>query len=122
MSINFDASNWYWAVAASNTQVYSSASGNYVPLTDAVYQAWLAAGGVPTPIASEAELGAVLAPYALRPSASGVLDAYQGAQADGLTIQVVAKAVFYLANQVRALQGQQALTAAQFRSLLKGLM
>lgn len=122
MALNFDATNWYWTVGGSSTQVYSSAAGNYVPSTDSAYQAWVASGGVATSIASEAELGGVLAPYSLRPAPANVLDAYQGAQADGLTIQAVAKAVFYLANQVRALQGQGTLTAAQFRSLLKSLM
>lgn len=120
--MEYNPTNWYWIIAGNEARFYSSASGDYVTPTDAAYVAWLAAGGTPSHIASEAELGAVLAPYALRPTATGVLDAYQGAQADGLTAQVVAKALFYLANQVRALQGQQAISAAQFRTVLKGLM
>jgi hypothetical protein len=48
--------NWYWIVAGSITQVYSSARAEYVSVTDNVYIAWLAQGGVPTPIATEGDL------------------------------------------------------------------
>lgn len=53
--------DWYWAVAGSTTQVWSSRARAYVPVDDAAYLAWLAAGHVPTPIASEADLWDVLA-------------------------------------------------------------
>lgn len=43
-------SNWYWIVAGNSQQVWSSASQNYVSVTDATYVAWLADGGVPTNI------------------------------------------------------------------------
>ncbi len=56
----YTASNWYWIVAGSTTQVFSSARAMYVPVTDATYVAWIAAGGNPTRIASEAELFGVL--------------------------------------------------------------
>lgn len=35
---------WYWFVAGDRTQVFSSASLSYVPLTDAGYEAFLANG------------------------------------------------------------------------------
>lgn len=59
----FNAANWYWVVAGSTTQVFSSASGTYVPITDTTYESWLATAH-PSRIASEAELSAVLAQQA----------------------------------------------------------
>ena len=51
---------WYWQVAASPTQVYSSAVAGYVPVADAAYVGWLADGNVATQISLEAELWEVL--------------------------------------------------------------
>ena len=47
---NYNVQNWYWIVAGSTTQVYSSAAAAYVSVSDAIYLSWLAAGGVPTKI------------------------------------------------------------------------
>lgn len=120
--MNYDPSNWYWIVAGDQSRAYSSASGDYVPVSDAIYQAWLTAGNAPTSIASEAELGDVLAAYSLRPIAAGVLGGYQDSQAGALAVQIVAKALFNHENRLRALEGRQSVTAAQFRTALKGLM
>jgi hypothetical protein len=114
--------NWYWTVNGSTTQVYSSAVGDYVPVENAAYQAWVAAGGRTTRIASEAELGQVLAPLQIRPASEGVLDGYKEAQANKLTVEIIAKVLFRLVNDVRVLQGNSELTAAQFKNFLKGLM
>lgn len=114
--------NWYWKVDGSTTQVFSSAIGNYVPVSDAAFIAWQADGTMPTPIVSEAELGDVLAPYNLRPVHAAVLDGYQDSQARKLTVETVAKALFFMANEIRVLKGQAPLTAPQFRTFLKGLM
>lgn len=114
--------DWYWAVNGSATQVYSSAAGDYVPVGNATYKTWLAAGNQPTRIASEAELGEVLAPYNIRPVAANVLSGYQDSQARKLTIEVVAKVLFNLVNEVRVLKGQNQITAQQFRAYVKGLM
>lgn len=46
----------YWVVAGSTTQVWSSKRFSYVPLTDATYVAWLAAGNKPSRIGSTEEL------------------------------------------------------------------
>ena len=119
---DYNPANWYWIVAGSTTQVFSSASGNYVTMADATYQAWLAGGNAPTRIASEAELGDVLAPYQLRPVAAGVLDGYKDSQATKLTIEVVAKVLFNHENRLRALEAKQAVTPAQFKNALKDLM
>jgi hypothetical protein len=58
--MTYNPQNWYWIVNGSTTQVYSSASSGYVAITDTTYVAWLAAGGVPTKIDSEADLWGVL--------------------------------------------------------------
>ncbi len=118
----YNPTNWYWIVGGDETKVFSSASGNYVQPNNPAYAAWRADGTTPTRIASDAELGEVLAPYSIRPAAAAVLDGYQDVQARKLTIEVVAKVLFNLANEVRALKGQQALTANQFRNYVKGLM
>lgn len=118
----FTPTDWYWIVAGDETKVFSSARGSMVPASNATYQAWLADGTLPTRIASKAELGDVLAPYSVRPTDADVLDGYQDTQSRKLTIEVVGKVLFNLANEVRALKGQQALTANQFRNYVKGLM
>lgn len=122
MTIPFTPSNWYWIVNGNEAQVYSSAAGDYVAANNAAYQAWIASGGVATRIASEAELGDVLAPYALRPTASGVLDGYTDSQATKLTIETVAKVAFNHENRIRVLEGKAAFNAAQFKAALKALM
>lgn len=119
---DYNPLNWYWIVAGSATQVYSSAAGDYVPVDDATYVAWKADGTNPTNIASAEELGEVLAPYNLRPVQATVLDAYQDSHAKQLTLQVVAKVLFQIVNEIRVLKGQNQITAAQFRTYVKGLM
>lgn len=58
----------------------------------------------------------------VRPVATAVLDRYQDSHARKLTIEVVAKVLFNLVNEVRVLKGQQQVTAQQFRNYVKGLM
>jgi hypothetical protein len=80
--IEFTPRDWYWRVNGSTTRVYSSKIGNYVSVNDPVYIAWAAnPRRATTNIRGEAELGGVLAPYGLRPSAANVLDGYK----DGLS-------------------------------------
>jgi hypothetical protein len=122
----FRPKNWYWIVAGSTTQVYSSASGTYVPVNDPTYLAWLnpEIGNVPRAIASEAALGQELALFSLRPqaSAANVLDAYADSHATRLTAEVAAKLFFNIVNEIRVLKGQSTLTAQQFKAYVKGLM
>lgn len=56
--MRFNPSDWYWIVAGSTSQVYSSARNIYVPLTDTDYLAWLAATGlqIAPDIGAEADL------------------------------------------------------------------
>lgn len=52
MSTPYDPATWYWSVQDSlpGTQVWSGASGSFVPLADAGYVAFLAAGNTATVI------------------------------------------------------------------------
>jgi hypothetical protein len=117
----FNPRNWYWIVNGSTTHVYSSKVGDYVPVDDANYVAWLD-DNAPTRIDTEASLGGVLANHSLRPTPAAILDGYTEAHATKLTMEVVAKVLFNLVNEVRVLKGQSTINAAQFKAYLKGLM
>lgn len=122
MRINrFAPANWYWVVGGSSTQVFSSASGDYVAAADATYQAWLAKGNKPTAIDTEANLGGVLAPYRLRPVNANVLAAWHNALADGMDV-VQLKILFNHENRIRVLEGKQAITVAQFKAGVAALL
>lgn len=121
---DFDPLTWYAIVGDSQTHVFSFATGDYVPIEDKAYQAWLAEDPLPGPsrIGTEEELGQFLAKYFARPTAEGVLDAYKERQATKLTVEIVAKVTFNHENRIRALEGKQPINAAQFKSALKDLM
>lgn len=57
--------DWYWVVAGSSTQVYSSKRATYVVLSDSAYVTWLQTFGSPSHIATEAEMLAALAQFGL---------------------------------------------------------
>lgn len=118
----FDPTNWYWFVAADATKVFSSASGDYVPVADLAYVAWTADGTLPTNIDTEASLGGVLAPYLLRPIHPVVLDGYTGAQASLVAQHVAYKILFNLMKRVAVLEGKATPTAAQALAFAKALM
>ena len=59
MSNMFNVRNWYWIVGGSTTQVYSSASVSYVPMSDPTYNMWISEGNHPTVIDNEADLSGV---------------------------------------------------------------
>jgi hypothetical protein len=122
MPSDYNPIDWYWFVNGDETRVFSSKSGSFVQPSDAAYAAWLAQGNAPTRIASKAELGEVLAPYQIRPSDVDVLDGYQDAHSKKITLEVVAKLLLWLVNEVRTLKGQPTVTANQFRAFVKGLM
>ena len=122
MASPYDPRNWYWIVAGDETKAYSSAAGDYVPAADTTYRAWIAAGGAPTRIASEDELGEVLDPYALRPIAASVLDKYLEKQAGRLTLEIAAKVLLSHENRIRALEGKPTLNAAGFKTAIKALL
>lgn len=118
----FTPNNWYWIVAGSITQVYSSVVGDYVPVTNATYQAWLAAGNTPTKIDTEANLGDALAQRLMRPVAVNVLDGYKQSLANNITAQVIFKILFNHENRIRTLEGQAQITPAQAVAAVKALM
>lgn len=113
MSFPFNQNNWYWVVAGSATQVYSSAAGDYLSVTDPTYQAWLSNGGRVTKIDTETSLGGALAGLsAPRPVNANVLVAYQNALAGGVNA-VVFRILFNHENRIRALEGKAPLTVQQ---------
>lgn len=125
MSIEYNPRDWYWRVAGSTAQVYSSKVGNYVSVDDATYVAWSAEPThLTSNIASEAELGEVLAPYSLRPAASAanVLDGYKKKKSLNLTIEDAAKIFFNHENRLRVLEARPTVTANQFRSFLEDML
>lgn len=58
--MSFLLPNWYWIVAGSKTEVFSSASGTLVSLPNATYQSWQQEGNQPTSIDTYADLFNVL--------------------------------------------------------------
>jgi hypothetical protein len=119
----YDPSNWFWIVAGNEAQVFSSATGNYVPATDPTYLAWRADDTMPTRILNETELGEVLADVRVRPQRAAVLDAYKGQHAKRMTDEVQTKALLWCINEIRTLKGEAPLTTgAAIRAFLKELM
>lgn len=121
----YDPKNWYWTVGGNQGRAYSSAAGDYVQSSDATFAAWRTDGTLPTNIDTEANLGAVLAPYypdVTRPIAVGVLAGYQQDQADDVFKHKLIKFLFVLHNRVRALEGQAPHTIQQAKNYFRGLM
>ena len=119
----YNPANWYWIVAGNEAQVFSSATGNYVPAGDPTYLAWRADGTMPTRILNETELGEVLADARVRPQRAAVLDAYKGQHAKRMTDEVQTKALLWCINEIRTLKGEAPLTTgATIRAFLKELM
>lgn len=125
MTKSFDAKNWYWFVGGGQTKAYSSLSGNYVPSNDQTFVSWQEDGTLPTNIDTEANLGAVLAPYhpdVTRPIPTGIVSSYQQEQADDIFKHKLIKFLFVLHNRVRALEGQAPHTIQQAKNYFRGLM
>jgi len=122
VALPYNPKDWYWFVAGDETKAFSSKRGDFVLISDPTYSAWIDGGGVASRIASAAELGEVLAPYNIRPTHAATLDGYTETQASKLTLEVVAKVLFWAVNEIRVLKGQQPVTAPQFKAFLKGLM
>lgn len=121
----YDPTNWFWYVGGDTSKAYSSAAGAYVAASNATFQAWLADGTVPTKIDTEANLGAVLAVYypsVPRPTVTGVVDGYQQNQADDVFQHKLVKLLFTMLNRIQVLEGKPALTVAQARAYVRGLM
>jgi hypothetical protein len=120
---SYNPANWYWIVNGDETRAFSSASGDYVLANNPAFTAWKADGTLPTRIASEAELGEVLADVRVRPNRAAVLDAYKGQHAKRMTDEVQTKALLWCINEILTLKGSAALTkGADIRAFLKELM
>jgi hypothetical protein len=119
----YNPANWYWFVGGNEAQVFSSATGNYVPADDATFLAWKADDTMPSRILNEAELGEVLADARVRPQRAAVLDAYKGQHAKRMTDEVQTKALLWCINEILTLKGQPTLTTGPaIRAFLKELM
>ncbi len=120
--IRYTPNNWYWIVADSITQVYSSAVDDYVPVADAAYQAWLAAGNKATKIDTAQNLADVLVAVGEPPPpATSVSDAQKETWFSDLP-QAVRVWAFNAENRIRVLEGQPTRTANQFKTFVKSLL
>ena len=119
--------NWYFYVGGDKTQAYSTASGTFVPSTDAALQAWMTDGTQPSAVDTKLALGATLANLEgatdqLRPTDATILDGYQTAQAKPMTELAIFKVLFNHENRIRTLESRPTVTQAQFKAFLKSLM
>lgn len=57
--------DWYWFIGGDNTQVWSSARMEYVPVNDATYGAWVSMPNITSTNPSQADLAAVMIQQAL---------------------------------------------------------
>jgi hypothetical protein len=109
----FNSNNWYWIVAGSTTQVYSSSTGDYILVSNPTYQSWLSTGNKPTNIDSEANLGDVIATLgAPKPVNANVLAAWQNSLANNVN-QAIFKVLFNHENRIRTLEGKSTITVQQ---------
>lgn len=67
----FDPRDWLWIVGNDETRLYASATNTWVTPDDEAHAAFVAAGGRPSRIASEAELA-----HVLRTQAPGLIPAW----------------------------------------------
>src|SRR5689334_22083647 len=112
---DFNPLKGYWIVAGAVDKVFSTAVGDYVPISDPTYVAWLATGLKPRKTPSETTLANVLTRYSLRPVNASVLAAYQTAKASALD-QIQFRMLFNHENRIRALNSQAPMTQQQFLS------
>lgn len=120
--IPYTPADWYWFVGGDESRVFSSAAGRFVLPGNAAFKAFLDAGKTPTRIVSLDELADVLAGANVRPSDSDMLDRYKGAHAGRMTLEIAAKLLFAMENELRALRGEEPYTPAQFRAYVKERM
>lgn len=118
----YDPKDWFWIVGGDESSPFSSKTGDFVPANDSGYQAFVSDGNRATRIASEAELGEVLADARVRPTSANVLDGFKSRHAEALTLEIIAKLLLWLINEVRGLKGQETITAKQFKAFIKDKM
>jgi hypothetical protein len=118
----YSPENWYWAVSGDQQEVYASARGIFVPISDATYVAWQDRGNHPTPIGSTSELAAILAPAFARPNDATLLNLHQTEQATNILSKAAFKVLFNHENRIRALEGKVAISVPQALTAIKALM
>lgn len=115
--------DWYWIVAGSTTQVYSSARIAYMPVTDITYTSWLASGNRATRIATEQDLWDVLdADGIALPPGAVVSDTAKDriiGQIDRATLKVLYRHENLVRELIRALRASS--TAANTAATSAGL-
>ncbi len=57
--------DWYWFVAGDETQVYSSKRRAYFAVADSAYVTWKQTFGMPSQIATEAEMLSILTMFGI---------------------------------------------------------
>lgn len=122
------ANDWYWIVAGSVTQVFSSYEKAYVSISDARYVAWLAKDNLPSKIGSESSLIEGLAEHApdcLPDNAAGIearktrlLKIAQTTEIGKVLVAVL----FDHENRIKVLEKKTKLTKAQFFAAVKELL
>jgi hypothetical protein len=108
--------NWFWKIGTDSGRWYSSAAAAYVTELPA-------SAGVTT-IGSEADLWAVLAdryPAGLPAGDAAAQDVRKERELDRAD-RLLFLIAFRQENRVRALEGKQPITAAQFRAAVKDAM
>jgi hypothetical protein len=118
----YRAADWYWIVAGSTTQVYTSARTTYVPVEDATYQAWLAVGNYPSRIASEQELWDVLNAAGVPLPAGAAASDTEKTRLVNTVDRVSLQIAFNHENRLRVLEGRAAVTMSQFITAIKSLL
>lgn len=122
---DFDPADHYWFVGGDESRAWSSAARAYVPAADSALRARIAEREVAaaTRIASEAELWEVLARIApdTLPATTAAQDALKQRRINSIDA-VQFRIHFRHENRLRALEGEAALTPAQFRAALLPLV
>mgnify|MGYP003442018063 CR=1 FL=1 len=121
-TIPYNPADWYWYVAGDETRPYSSKAGDYVAPDAPAYAAWRAAGNLPSRILNVAELGEVLADARVRPTNAALLRGFKKAHAGKMTLEIAAKVMFAMWNELRAVRGEEPGTPAQFRDYVEEVM
>lgn len=118
-----DLTNWYWIVAGSTTQVYSSAAVAYVPVTDPIYLAWISNSlNKPLSIAVEQDLFDQLSDAGIAIPAIATISDQEKTRLISRADKTIFKLLFNHENRIRVLEGKAAITKAQFISAIKSIM
>jgi hypothetical protein len=118
----YNPAKWFWVVAGSTTEVYSSAAVAYVGVDNTTYQAWLSRGNEPTAITTEQELIDVLTLAGVPlPAGKSASSSVKQKLTDNVNL-VLLRILFNHENRIRTLQGQAQITVAQFKNAIQNLL